>query len=328
MDFCPVRRKFQYRLCLKKIILYLTVIPDWIKREIIQDKSILKDHPTILQYLVGQKADGKQVVKVFLRKELEEEIKRFKKCCNVSNGIEFEIINVSKKTESILKRIERIRTCERDAQPIDMSTKKSLYEVIQTHGEKIYACYSNVIGIGISPVRCEGETIKNEPCIVLFCLDKNFIPFGESQLPSSIDKFPCDFREDFVKFGTCPRNCLSPIFPETGCSIGRPSVDSSGSVGFMVELKTPKQNNDCGFVSASHVALECFEELYNQNCLLSKHQLANDLHNIVHPSWQDNNKTNNAIGEVVESFCGHHGDKKIGLDFALITNNFKKDGGR
>lgn len=47
-------------------------------------------------------------MKVFLREEFEEEIKRFKKCCNVLNGIEFEIINVFKKIESILKRIERI----------------------------------------------------------------------------------------------------------------------------------------------------------------------------------------------------------------------------
>lgn len=301
---------------------------NWIKREIIKDKSILQDHPAILHYIVGQKADGKEVAKVFLKEEIEKDIERFKRCCNVSKGIEFEFVNVSQKPESTLKKIETIRTCERDAQPIDMLTKQSLYKVVQTHGEKIYARYSNVIGIGISPVRCEGERIKNEPCIVLYCLDKTFIPFGENPLPESIDKFPCDLREDFVKFGTCPRNCLSPILPETGCSIGRPSVDSSGSVGFLVELKKPKKDVDFGFISASHVALDCFEELYNQNSLLSKHQLANVSHNIVHPSWQDNDHTNNAVGEVVESFCGNYGPQQIGLDFALITNNVKKDGGR
>lgn len=301
---------------------------NWLKREIIKDRSILQDHPTILHYIVGQKADGREVAKVFLKEEIEKDIERFKKCCNVSKGIEFEFINVSQKPESTLKKVETMRTCERDAQPIDMLTRQSLYKVVQTHGEKIYASYSNVIGIGISPVRCEGETIKNEPCIVLYCLDKNFIPFGENPLPESIDKFPCDLREDFVKFGTCPRNCLSPILPETGCSIGRPSGNSSGSVGFLVELKNPKKDVESGFLSASHVALDCFEELYYQDSLLSQHPLANASHNVVHPSWQDNDQTNNAVGEVVESFCGNYGPQPIGLDFALITNNVKKDGGR
>lgn len=303
----------------------------WIKREITQDQSLLKDHPSILQYLAGEKADGKQVVKVFLTDEIQkckEDIAYFEKCCKVSDKIEIEFINVSRKPPTTLQKIDKIRTYERHAKPIDMLTRQSLYKVIQDHGEKIYARYSNVIGIGISPVRCVGEMIKNEPCIVLFCLDKTFIPFGENPLPETIDRFPCDFREDFVKFGICQGNCVLQTLPETGCSIGRPSVNSSGSVGFLVELKQPIKDVDCGFVSASHVALEGFEELYKQNSLLSMHHLANVSHNIVHPSWQDNNHINNSVGEVVESFCGNFGPQQIGLDFALITNNFMKKGSK
>lgn len=41
-------------------------------------------------------------------------------------------------------------------------------------------------------------------------------------------------------------------------------------------------------------------------------------HPIVHPSWQDNGHMDNAVGQVVESFCGNYGLCQTGLDFALV----------
>lgn len=81
--------------------------------------------------------------------------------------------------------------------------------------------------------------IINELCIVLYCLDKNIILFGEKLLLELIVGWFCDIREDFVMFGKCLRLCLlfSLNFFEFGCSIGIFFVDFVGFVGFLVELK-------------------------------------------------------------------------------------------
>lgn len=136
-------------------------------------------------------------------------------------------------------------------------------EIIQEQGDAIYSKYSNVVGIGISPERSVGDLIQNEPCIVLYCLDKNIIPFGETQLPESIAGWPCDIREDFVMFGTCPFPCPSSSqnVPEPGCRIGIPSVESAGSVGFLVESNYQVNTLGSGFLTASHVAIERFEDI-------------------------------------------------------------------
>lgn len=84
-----------------------------------------------------------------------------------------------------------------------------------------------------------GDMIINELCIVLYCLDKIIILFGEKLLLEMIVGWFCDIREDFVMFGKCLRLCLlfSWNFFEFGCSIGIFFVDFVGFVGFLVELK-------------------------------------------------------------------------------------------
>lgn len=75
---------------------------------------------------------------------------------------------------------------------------------------------------------------KLGPCIILYCLHKCLIPFGEKPLPESIAGWPCDIREDFVRFGQCPQNCTAQNqrLPDPGCSIGKKWDSSSGSAGF------------------------------------------------------------------------------------------------
>lgn len=310
------------------------MIREWRKREIIPDKSILQKQPSIVQFIAGYRGERKPVVKVYLREDDERAKMLFKDCCKVSKGTQFEFVNVVENSKRISKEVEQINFYEEKAQPIDIVTMKQLGQVIQEHGEKIYAKYSTVVGIGVSQVRRIGKIIQEEPCIVLYCLDKTLIPFGESPLPEYIAGCPCDLREDIVMFGAnaCPNYCPSsnPNLPEPGCSIGIPSVDSAGSVGFLVESNNPINNFglEYGFLTASHVAVERFQDLYHNESLLSRHHLlALREHFIVHPSWQDSGHIDHKVGQVVESFCGNYGLNKIGMDFALVKNSICRQEG-
>lgn len=162
------------------------MVAEWCKREIIEDETILQKHPSIIQFIAGRRSDGKPVVKVYLRNDDLEAEHNFKNCSNVSEETRFEFVNVEKIPKLISKDVEKINIQEKSVPPINTATFAQLREIIQEQGDAIYSKYSNVVGIGISPVRSVGDLIQNEPCIVLYCLDKNIIPFGETQLPESI----------------------------------------------------------------------------------------------------------------------------------------------
>lgn len=108
-------------------------------------------------------------------------------------------------------------------------------QIIQDHGKKIYALFSNVVGIQVGKARRVGNSIQEGPCIILYCLDKGLIPFGEKPLPESIAGWPCDIREDFVRFGRCFINCpaQNQSLPDPGCCIGIKGDEHSGSAGFL-----------------------------------------------------------------------------------------------
>lgn len=141
------------------------------------------------------------------------------------------------------------------------------------------------------------------------------VPFGERKLPTILEGYPVDIREDYVMFGHCS-NC-PPL--NNGYSIGRHSSDQTGSVGFLVKSNNPTSSPEFGFVTAAHEAVECFTELCDNNALLSQHRLYNKRCEIVHPSWNDSNNQNNIIGRVSEAFCGNFGTEKTGIDAALVV---------
>lgn len=315
----------------KEVFFLILVFGEWCKREVIRDKITLQKHSSIIRYVAGRRSDGKSVVKVYLHNDDKNAEDLFTKCCNISKDTKLEFVNVKKMSKLISKEVEQVNLYEKKASPVNKSTLAILGQIVQENGDQIYARYSNVVGIGISPVRFDGDKIQEQPCIVLYCLDKTIIPFGEKPLPKSLEGWHCDIREDFVMFGKCPWPCPSSSlnFPESGCSIGIPSVDSAGSVGFLVESTNPLSNIQCGFLTASHVAIQRFEELYHHGSLLSCDRLLSlTQHFIVHPSWQDNGHTDHEVGQVVESFCGNYGLNRIGMDFALVKNNICRHEGR
>ncbi|XP_065939577.1 uncharacterized protein [Magallana gigas] len=296
-------------------------IKEWLKREVVRDRSVLKNHPSILKYITGYRDyfDKKQIVKVFLNCEDKESEMFFKSCCDLSKDLQFEFVNVEKFKEKT-KEVKQLKLRESEAPAVDNITREKLKQIIQDHGEKIYGLFSNVVGINTSNVRRVSDSIKDEPCIVLYCLDKSLIPFGEKPLPEFIAEWPCDIREDFFKFGRCPRNCPAQnrSLPDTGCSIGIKSDGSSGSAGFLYKSKEPTNALGDGFFTAAHVAVKDLEKL-NSNTSFRTANFCPDNNIIVHPSFPENGNVNYRVGRVVEAVLGKH------LDFAAIKINERRN---
>lgn len=197
---------------------------------------------------------------------------------------------------------------------------KDLKEFIQRNAKKIYAKYSNIVGMRISCVSRFGDTKTDSHGIILYCLDKSIIPFGENPLPEHLAGWPCSYREDFFMFGKCPEDCLSTNYklPEPGCSIGIPLCACSGSVGFLYESINPNNEFGSGFLTASHVAIKDFKELYHDETPLSNHFRRFTKYLIVHPTCQNDHYQ--VVGEVVESFIGNFGTSGKSLDIAIVRS--------
>ena len=199
------------------------MIKDWEKREVIKQGDALKN-TTILNYIAGRKHKEPHV-RVFLRHEDDEAEKFFKEHCSVSKDTVIEFINVAE----IFRNIKKERKQDTEIFAIDCDTRKKMSSTIKTEGKKLMVKHSNIVCLGIGKRENEENGVL-EPCIVLYCLDKSLIPYGEQPLPSFINEFPVDIREDFVSLGNCS-NCKTL---RTGFRIGRPSKRSAGSVGFWV----------------------------------------------------------------------------------------------
>lgn len=302
----------------------LTEIEEWLKREVVRDKSVLKNHPSILKYITGYRdsVDKKQVVKVFLNCEDKESEMFFKSCCDLSKDLQFEFVNVKKFKEKT-KEAKQLKLRESEAPAVDNIAREELRQIIQDHGEKIYGLFSNVVGINTSNARIVGDSIKEEPCIVLYSLDKSLIPFGEKPLPGMIAGKPCDIREDFFRFGRCPRNCpaQNQSLQDPGCSIGIKSDGSSGSAGFLYKSMEPTNEFGDGFFTAAHVAVKDLIKL-NSNTSFTTANFCPDDNIIVHPSFPDNGNVNFRVGRVVEAVFDKH------LDFAAIKINESRNEGK
>eukprot|EP00105_Crassostrea_gigas_P033760 XP_019917908.1 PREDICTED: uncharacterized protein LOC105348325 isoform X6 [Crassostrea gigas] len=299
-------------------------IEEWLKREVVRDKSVLKNHPSILKYITGYRdsVDKKQVVKVFLNCEDKESEMFFKSCCDLSKDLQFEFVNVKKFKEKT-KEAKQLKLRESEAPAVDNIAREELRQIIQDHGEKIYGLFSNVVGINTSNARIVGDSIKEEPCIVLYSLDKSLIPFGEKPLPGMIAGKPCDIREDFFRFGRCPRNCpaQNQSLQDPGCSIGIKSDGSSGSAGFLYKSMEPTNEFGDGFFTAAHVAVKDLIKL-NSNTSFTTANFCPDDNIIVHPSFPDNGNVNFRVGRVVEAVFDKH------LDFAAIKINESRNEGK
>lgn len=279
----------------------------------------LKKLPSVLTYLAGTR-NGTPVVKVFLTGDDNKDAAIY--IHEHYPAVLFEFVNVNMESKKILEDMEKIEKCEQFAPEIGKETRTQMNACIKRHAKKIFANHSSIIGIEISSVRSFCNTLLNESCIVLFCLDECILPYGESPLPKTLEGYPCDIRKEFLMLGH--RGGRKTV--NIGCSIGIPSVNLVGSVGFFVRSTDSTDSSRSGFLTAAHVAIENYDELYENSSLLSKHSLARESHKIIHLS-HDDNSLNNIIGEVIESFFGNYGPNGTGMDAAFVQTNQEILGG-
>lgn len=316
------------------------VVKSW-KRKDMPDTEILEKNPSILQYITGVKG-GKTAIKIFLSgdDEVEKKIKDdLKKAWFLHlKDIQIDFLNINKLSKSTLDEAKKIQLKEKHHPALNESTRRKLEDVIKTNQKNLYKKYSNIIGIGISNVRREEKTFVTGPCIVLYCLDKNIVPFGENTMPSSTGGYPHDLREDFAMLEICPNTCPSSDIdsPELGCSIGIDSkIDgTTGTAGFMVQ--SVNDSDEFGFLTAAHVAVA---ESKRNKTHLKKADLKGEI-KIIHPSYindeeirekveilKKENKNisfekvkdlNSEFGYVVEAFYGNYEER--GLDLAYVQS--------
>lgn len=285
------------------------MVEEWQKREhFIGDEELMR-YPNVKQYILGRK-NGRPHVQVFLGKD-DETAKSFfqEKGKLLSNKkdthVEFTIIKEN--SREMWDEAQRIQQIEKNAPAIPESIRNEIKGIINSDGEKIYSTYSNVVSIGISNVLTGNGETEERPCIVLYCLDKGIIPFGENPLPKRLRGYPCDIREEIIIFGAC-ENCRN-VNP--GCDIR--SNRLSGSAGFLVHFRKLDAR---GFLTAAHVAVENVGLLYKHN---SENYLNTDHSgDIMHL-----NNSCDKVGEVKKCFFGNF--RSCGSDVAIVCMLSPKD---
>lgn len=287
----------------------------WKKRELKGDKEALVKQPPVLHYIAGTKYEN-PFVKVFVRQDLG-----MKKI--FLEDTTFEFVNVFEKSAK-KRELEKIKSKEKEAPILSDDIRIDMNKIINSQAETIYANHTTVSGLGVSNVRYEGNNLINDPCIVIYCLDKFLIPYGETPLPKHLEGYPCDKREGVFMFGYCA-DCRN-VSPNPGCSIGMPYDKYTGSAGFTVKSTGP--NYLTGFLTAAHVSIDELLDLYEEGLLLSRCRcdFAERKHEIIHPSWSYFER-NNVIGEVKESFIGNFQDT-LGIDAAFVQSYQKRLGGK
>lgn len=283
-------------------------------QDMFKDVKVLEKHQSISGYIHGTK-NGTQVVKVFLSYNDENAKREVRE--NIAEGIHPEIIVITEKFEEIKEKMAPIIDKENSSPPVDVKKRNRLDKIIQEQAEYIYKKHSDVVGLRISNVRCVEDVFTQEPCIVLYCLDKSFVPSNENKLPESLEGYPCDIRENMIMFGAA-----------LGSTIGTPYSETCGSVGFLVTSNIPSQIPATGFLTAAHVVIDDIDSLYTDKALLPKSRhnklcnFAQKSHLIVQPAWIQS-ADSETIGEVEESFFGNYkpygeGYPAYGIDAAFI----------
>lgn len=283
-------------------------------QDIFKDERVLERHESISRYKYGTKG-GTQVFKVLLRYNDENAKREIKE--NISEGIHPEFTVYTERFEEIKKNLAPTVKMENSSPAVDVEERNRLSQIINEQADYVYENHSDVNGLRISNVRCVDGRLIQEPCIVIYCYDRLFVPAGEKKLPESLGGYPCDIRDNIIEFGAL-----------LGSSIGIPFSQVRGSVGFLVKSNIPLQVPVTGFLTAAHVVFNDIDSLYKEKALLSKCRhnklctFAQESHLIVKPAWIESAECE-PIGEVVESFFGNYkpdGDDSaaFGIDAAFI----------
>lgn len=281
----------------------------WEKREALKNISGLGSHKSVLNLIAGIKND-KPTLKVFLSIDDQHAISFIKDHPKIPKGTVFEFVVVKSNKEQ--KGPAKMKNYS--SYPIEKNVREMLSKTIKNQAERIYANHSSVVGLGIGNMDRSGQIT---PCIIIYCLDKDLVPFGEKPPPKTLEGFCCDIREDFIMLGAC-FDCHEIAHPNPGCCIGLPS-NGIGSAGFLVKTNESGLETS-GFLTAAHVAAENWADLYYKKVLLSELEVGQYNYEIVHCPLLPNDNSGQVIGKVRESYCGNWGPEDIGIDAAFVQN--------
>lgn len=161
--------------------------------------------------------NGIHIVKVFLKYYDPNAIGVFKENANI------EIVTIAERIEQLSEQMKTISNFEKIKPAVEIAEKNRFRRVINDNAGYLCANYTNVVGLG--------DNIIPQPYILIYCLDKSIIPYGENKLPETIQGYSCDLREDMViMFGTS-MECRYEN-PNPGCSVGMSFKHEFGSAGF------------------------------------------------------------------------------------------------
>lgn len=102
-------------------------------------------------------------------------------------------------------------------------------------------------------------------CIIIYCLDKDLVFFGEKLFLKILEGFFCDIWEDFIMFGGC-FDCYEIVYLNFGCCIGL-FLNGIGFVGFLVKINELGLEI-LGFLIVVYVVVENWINLYYNKVFL------------------------------------------------------------
>ena len=136
---------------------------------------------SIVTYVSGRKY-GVPIVKVFLSHEDTKAKEFVNKMWGVSIRPEFVMLSrkFTDNSKSPVKKME---------QTASSMHVENMYRIIDRQSEKLMAYHSTIVAIGVD------RNQSGFPCIVLYCLDKMLIPFGEKKIPEFLENERVEIRE-------------------------------------------------------------------------------------------------------------------------------------
>ncbi|XP_021359687.1 uncharacterized protein LOC110454497 isoform X1 [Mizuhopecten yessoensis] len=154
--------------------------------------------------------------------------------------------------------LEITNYCREIRLDIKPSQRTLLKRIIQKHADELFTKHSNINFIGTSPVKSwrNGNNVRNEECIVIYCSSKGFIPFGEETFPTQLTvgevTASTDIREGYFQFGpyayTTSRSSDIHDRLKMGCQFGVEGGSGSGTIGPFVNF-----NGNLAFLTCAHI---------------------------------------------------------------------------